>query len=96
MIAITRLPIPTMPFVLNVLGMNAVHTATAPSAGAALRTVEAIHTSTTFHWVGDGFRVSTYFPSAKVPAERVSPFVLMDYGPPKTFEPNRDAAAVSL
>jgi redox-sensitive bicupin YhaK (pirin superfamily) len=56
----------------------------APALG--LRTVEAIHESTTFHWVGNGFFVSTYFPSPKLPAERVSPFVLMDYGPPKEFQ----------
>ena len=52
-----------------------------------VRTVEAIHESTTFHWVGNGFFVSTYFPSDKLPPERVSPFVLMDYGPPKEFAP---------
>ncbi len=51
------------------------------------RTVESIHKSTTFHWVGNGFFVSTYFPSDQLPSERVSPFVLMDYGPPKEFEP---------
>jgi len=51
------------------------------------RSVEGVHRSTTFHWVGNGFFVSTYFPSAKLPAERVSPFVLMDYGPAKEFEP---------
>ena len=53
----------------------------------ALRSVEGIFRSTTFHWVGNGFHVSTYFPSAKLPAERVSPFVLMDYGPAKEFAP---------
>jgi redox-sensitive bicupin YhaK (pirin superfamily) len=52
-----------------------------------LRSVEGIHRSTTFHWVGNGFFVSTYFPSAKLPSERVSPFVLMDYGPAKEFAP---------
>jgi len=57
-----------------------------PSAPRA-RSVEAIHRSTTFHWVGNGFYVSTYFPSAKLPSARVSPFVLMDYGPPRAFEP---------
>jgi quercetin 2,3-dioxygenase len=56
-------------------------------APTAFRTVEGIHKSTTFHWVGDGFFVSTYFPSDEIPAERVSPFVLMDYGPPKEFAP---------
>jgi hypothetical protein len=51
------------------------------------RSVEGIHKSTAFHWVGDGFFVSTYFPSDKLSSERVSPFVLMDYGPPKEFLP---------
>jgi redox-sensitive bicupin YhaK (pirin superfamily) len=37
--------------------------------------------------VGDGFFVSTYFPSQGLPAERVSPFVLMDYGPAREFAP---------
>jgi redox-sensitive bicupin YhaK (pirin superfamily) len=58
------------------------------SAGArTARSVEAVHRSTTFHWVGNGFHVSTYFPSRNLPSERVSPFVLMDYGPPKEFAP---------
>jgi redox-sensitive bicupin YhaK (pirin superfamily) len=54
---------------------------------SSVRGVEAVHTSTTFHWVGNGFYVSTYFPSQNLPPERVSPFVLMDYGPPKDFAP---------
>jgi redox-sensitive bicupin YhaK (pirin superfamily) len=51
------------------------------------RSVEAIHRSNGFHWVGNGFHVSTYFPSAALPSQRVSPFVLMDYGPPRPFAP---------
>src|SRR5689334_13356605 len=54
------------------------------------RSVEAIHRSTDFHWVGDGFHVSTYFPSQKRPSARVSPFLLMDYGPPASFAPLAD------
>ncbi|GAC1394422.1 MAG: pirin family protein [Polyangiales bacterium] len=61
--------------------------APAPAAGRA-RGVEAIHRSTGFHWVGNGFHVSTYFPSAALPSKRVSPFVLMDYGPAREFEPS--------
>jgi redox-sensitive bicupin YhaK (pirin superfamily) len=57
------------------------------AALADARSVEAVHQSTGFHWVGNGFFVSTYFPSAGLPAERVSPFLLMDYGPSKTFAP---------
>ena len=33
------------------------------TALAESRTVESVHRSTTFHWVGNGFHVSTYFPS---------------------------------
>jgi quercetin 2,3-dioxygenase len=51
------------------------------------RSVEGVHASAGFHWVGNGFFVSTYFPSARLPAERVSPFVLMDYGPAREFAP---------
>jgi redox-sensitive bicupin YhaK (pirin superfamily) len=58
-----------------------------PSPTSRIRSVEGIHRSTTFHWVGNGFHVSTYVPSAKLPSSRVSPFVLMDYGPPKDFAP---------
>ena len=56
-------------------------------AGSRARSVELVHRSTDFHWVGNGFHVSTYFPSEAVPPERVSPFVLMDYGPTKEFTP---------
>lgn len=63
------------------------HPAGTVSALARSRTVEGIHRSTTFHWVGNGFFVSTYFPSEGLPAERVSPFVLMDYGPAREFAP---------
>src|ERR1700694_5445507 len=59
----------------------------ATNVPAGTRSVEGIHKSTTFHWVGNGFFVSTYFPSEKLPPERVSPFVLMDYGPSKQFAP---------
>ena len=59
--------------------------APAPETTNELRSVEGIHRSTTFHWVGDGFHVATYFPSARLESERVSPFVLMDFGPPKEF-----------
>jgi hypothetical protein len=54
---------------------------------STLRTVEGVHKSTGFHWVGDGFFVSTYFPSARLRPERTSPFVLMDYGPAREFTP---------
>jgi redox-sensitive bicupin YhaK (pirin superfamily) len=66
---------------------NTTTSAVDPGAAPSARGVEAIHRSNAFHWVGNGFFVSTYFPSARLPAERVSPFVLMDYGPAKEFGP---------
>jgi quercetin 2,3-dioxygenase len=56
-------------------------------APSRVRSVEGIHRSATFHWVGNGFFVSTYFPGPRLPSQRVSPFVLMDYGPAKDFAP---------
>src|ERR1700750_3323719 len=67
-----------------------IETDRAPEPARAVRgarSVEGVHTSTTFHWVGNGFFVSTYFPSEDLPAERVSPFLLMDYGPAREFTP---------
>jgi redox-sensitive bicupin YhaK (pirin superfamily) len=69
-----------------VFRMTATESTLLPKA-SPLRTVEAVHTSNTFHWVGNGFFVSTYFPGRGLSSERVSPFVLMDYGPGKEFSP---------
>ncbi len=52
-----------------------------------VRTIEGVFRSTPFHWVGDGFYVSSYFPRPGLSAERVSPFLLMDYGPRRDFSP---------
>jgi redox-sensitive bicupin YhaK (pirin superfamily) len=60
---------------------------TREETGSRARSVEGVYRSTTFHWVGNGFYVSTYFPSRQLPPERVSPFVLMDYGPAREFAP---------
>ncbi len=68
-------------------GMNTVTaTVTEPRASGS-RTLAGIYKSAPFHWVGDGFFVSSYFPRPSVPAERVSPFLLMDYGPSREFAP---------
>jgi len=76
---------------LTLIGMNTISlTQERPpvvTPASLARTVERIHKSTDFHWVGDGFRVATYFPSEELSPERVSPFVLMDFGPPNEFPP---------
>jgi len=47
-----------------------------------LRTIEHVFKGAPFHMVGDGFRVSNYFPSATDFNKRMSPFFLLDYHPP--------------
>jgi redox-sensitive bicupin YhaK (pirin superfamily) len=39
------------------------------------------------HWVGDGFHVSNYFPSATDFDKRMSPFFLLDYQKPESYTP---------
>ncbi len=70
--------------------LNAVSSDATPERRSGLRSIAGVYRSTPFHWVGDGFFVSTYFPRPGLSAERVSPFVLMDYGPPKDFTPLAD------
>lgn len=41
------------------------------------------------HWVGDGFEVQSMF-GYHDKGENLSPFLLMDYNPPRYFEPNRE------
>jgi redox-sensitive bicupin YhaK (pirin superfamily) len=50
------------------------------------RTIEKIFRGAPEHWVGNGFRVSNYFPSATDFEKRMSPFFLLDYHAPKVYE----------
>jgi redox-sensitive bicupin YhaK (pirin superfamily) len=45
------------------------------------------------HWVGDGFAVKTYFSYAE-DAQALSPFLLLDYGPPRAFAPTTERLGV--
>jgi redox-sensitive bicupin YhaK (pirin superfamily) len=47
------------------------------------------------HWVGDGFPVRTYFSYNDV-ARYISPFLLLDYAGPTTFEPTNERRGVGL
>lgn len=91
MAVITSRPVPNRSAAATLRAMSSTNTIErslpVPDSTARARSVEGIHRSTGFHWVGNGFHVSTYFPSAKLPSERVSPFVLMDYGPAREFAP---------
>lgn len=50
-----------------------------------LRTIETVFQGPAIHMVGDGFRVSQYFPHGKNLLERFSPFILLDYNEPHYF-----------
>lgn len=52
------------------------------------RTIEAAFQGPRFHMVGDGFRVSQYFPGGKDLLNRFSPFILLDYAAPHYFAPS--------
>ena len=42
----------------------------------AERSISGVYRGSTFHWVGDGFRVSNYFPSGNDLGRRISPYIL--------------------
>lgn len=51
------------------------------------RTIERVFRGAPEHWVGNGFRVSNYFPSATDFEKRMSPFFLLDYHAPREYSP---------
>ena len=51
------------------------------------RSIERVFRGASNHWVGDGFHVSNYFPSATESQKRMSPFFLLDYQKPEAFTP---------
>lgn len=52
------------------------------------RTIEKAFKGSGFHMVGDGFRVSQYISPGRETAERLSPFLLLDYHAPHYYEPS--------
>lgn len=53
-----------------------------------LRSIEQIYSAEQFHWVGDAFHVLNFFPQTHALADRLSPFLLLDYAPKSYFEPS--------
>jgi len=51
------------------------------------RRIERVFKGSPEHWVGDGFRVNNYFPSATDVERRMSPFFLLDYHRPHAYTP---------
>ena len=63
---------------------------------AAPREIEGIYAPPPLHWVGDGFRVAGYFSQVPNAAERLSPFVLLDYHPPFNYPPTTRRRGVGV
>lgn len=51
------------------------------------RSIETVFQGLPDHWVGNGFKVSNYFPGATDFEKRMSPFFLLDYHKPMAYEP---------
>jgi len=53
----------------------------------SFREIEGIYPAPGLHWVGDGFRVRGYFSSIPDAAEKLNPFLLLDYHPTYDYPP---------
>ena len=51
------------------------------------KNIETILKGSPFGMVGDGFRVSNYFPNGNKPGRKISPFILLDYHPSYYYSP---------
>ncbi|MBP7409421.1 MAG: pirin family protein, partial [Flavobacteriales bacterium] len=61
------------------------------------RTVEAVLPPPAPHMVGDGFRVSNFFPSGyNMAQDRLSPFFMLDYNTPVDFSPREHPRGVGV
>src|SRR5574341_509057 len=58
------------------------------------RTIGNVFKGTADHLVGNGFRVSNYFPSATDFEKRMSPFFLLDYHKPLEYSPTKERRGV--
>lgn len=62
-----------------------------------IRNVDLVASPTTPHWVGDGFRVYNFIPSAyHLEMERMNPFILLDYNPTYHFSPEKTPLGVGV
>jgi redox-sensitive bicupin YhaK (pirin superfamily) len=58
-----------------------------------MKKVISIHRGPPAHWVGDGFHVRSLFSYDQQP-QTLSPFLLLDYGPPEQFAPSEQRRGV--
>lgn len=67
-----------------------------PSLSDAVRGLEGIYGAPPLHWVGDGFRVSGYFNGIPSAAQKLSPFLLLDYHPSYDYAPSEKPRGVGV
>jgi quercetin 2,3-dioxygenase len=60
-----------------------------------IKTIENIIAPPTYHFVGDGFRVHNFIPSA-IPMSRMNPFIMLDYNSPFVFPPSEQPPGVGV
>lgn len=58
------------------------------------KSIEKILNPPPYHWVGDGFKVHTFFPSQEIDKARMSPFYLLDYNAKMVVEPSETPRGV--
>lgn len=58
------------------------------------RSIEKIFMGSPEHWVGNGFKVNNFFPSATDFEKRMSPFFLLDYHRPWKYSPTTERRGV--
>ncbi|MEE9574334.1 MAG: pirin family protein, partial [Candidatus Neomarinimicrobiota bacterium] len=59
-----------------------------------IKKIEKIIDPPPYHWVGDGFKVHTFFPSNEIDKSRMSPFYLLDYNAKTEFSPSNNPRGV--
>jgi len=58
------------------------------------KSIERVFRGAPHHWVGNGFKVSNYFPAALDTVKRMSPFFLLDYHTPREYAPTTERRGV--
>ena len=61
----------------------------------SIKKVEAVISAPPFHMVGDGFRVHNFIPG-RYSMERMSPFIMLDYGSKHYFPPTDKPRGVDV
>ena len=59
------------------------------------KNIESVFSPAPAHFVGDGFRVHNFIPG-KVPMQRMSPFIMLDYNSKYTFPPSEIPKGVDV